>query len=164
MSRKTDSTAYKAIEAKAKELGWPAHYREDLTVHDRKRINGFFDVKDFAWAIHESGTHIFPAGTIHALSYAHSTHKVYGERLCWFKWASGRLVEVKAEDAIAWLEQSVVGKRMYIEAYPPGSFNFAGTFSRMTDSGHVRLITESNRERGCEYRFLIHENERSRRS
>lgn len=49
---------YLAIAEEAARVGWPAHYRRDLTLHDRDILADRDPSLPFAWILCECGTHI----------------------------------------------------------------------------------------------------------
>lgn len=51
-----NQAAYLAMLRKAKEIGWPEHYKKDLTEHDRNRVGAFADGLVFVWLVRSTGT------------------------------------------------------------------------------------------------------------
>lgn len=60
------SPGYVAVAREAIALGWPTHYRRDLTLHDRcelaARVDSAGRSAPFLWVVRESGTHLMHAG------------------------------------------------------------------------------------------------------
>ena len=49
-------TPYEHLLAKAEEIGWPAHHKNDLTGHDKESLDGCPDTMPFMWFVRECGT------------------------------------------------------------------------------------------------------------
>lgn len=52
------SRAYAEMLAVSQAVGWPAHYRADLTTHDRAFVAHADCPAVFAWVLRECGTHV----------------------------------------------------------------------------------------------------------
>lgn len=51
-------TPYEHLLAKAEEIGWPAHYKNDLLVHDKEMLEGCDPAMPFMWFVRETGTYL----------------------------------------------------------------------------------------------------------
>lgn len=58
--------AFDAVVAKAKEIGRPTHYLDDLFVHDR-RILAVNQPKVFGWSVRDTGTHTMIPDNVYSL-------------------------------------------------------------------------------------------------
>ncbi len=54
---------YRAIKAEADRVGWPEHFREDLTRHDRAALSRRDAPREFGWVLRRCGTHLLVRGT-----------------------------------------------------------------------------------------------------
>jgi len=115
--------AYLAISQEAGAVGWPMHYREDLTVHDRGLCEKTDPSMPFAWILRESGTHLMvidadPAdrsgNTVHGLIRNCFGPGSWGDAARFYKWDGHKLREVENHEALArWAEtvhRDAVGK------------------------------------------------------
>lgn len=79
------SPAWVAMMTKAKELGWPERYREDLVLVDRETAHEMRE-SSFWWGIRPSGTHLYDTGPD-----ARMVDRTFSEVL-WFYWDGEALV------------------------------------------------------------------------
>ncbi len=54
---------YRAITDEANRVGWPEHFREDLTRHDRAVLSRKDAPHEFGWVLRRHGTHLLIRGT-----------------------------------------------------------------------------------------------------
>ena len=60
-------TAYRLLKDESNRVGWPTHFVEDLTKHDRNYLSRYKPRK-FAWILRPCGTHMIDTPRIYALS------------------------------------------------------------------------------------------------
>jgi hypothetical protein len=108
--------AYLALSAEASRVGWPAHYKRDLTYWDRNALDGRDPALPFVWVLRECGTYLvaptqqrrnlWTGELIGDLSAAidsgrgmlRALAREGGHRFYW--WDGSRLREVSPDDAI----------------------------------------------------------------
>jgi hypothetical protein len=108
--------AYLALSAEAGRVGWPTHYKRDLTYWDRNALDGRDPALPFVWVLRELGTHLvaptqqrlnpWTGALIGGLSEAiksgcgmlRTLAREGGHRFYW--WNGARLREVSPDDAI----------------------------------------------------------------
>ncbi len=96
-------TPYEHLVAKADEIGWPAHYKNDLLVHDKASLEGMPHDVPFLWFVRETGTWIVtPNG------YGHPKYEgriliptEYSQKHRGYAWTGSQLVELPIEE---WLQ------------------------------------------------------------
>ena len=49
---------YRAIKEESERVGWPTHFRTDLTKHDRNTLSKKDMPREFGWVLREHGTHL----------------------------------------------------------------------------------------------------------
>lgn len=95
-------TPYEHLVAKAEEIGWPAHYKNDLYVHDREMLEGCDPAMPFMWFVRETGTWL---ATSNGQGYKgegcgvirHVTNPM-SQKHRGFLWNNGKLTEIDAAD------------------------------------------------------------------
>jgi len=96
---------YRALTAKADEIGWPLRFRTDLTKHDRAFVTKHEADRPFIWVLRDSGTHLAYPGIIdgvrhRASGYARMVAESFGAAKCkFFIWDGQKLVEYATADA-----------------------------------------------------------------
>jgi len=84
-----------ALLTEANHLGWPVHFRTDITRHDAMALSGMPAREPFAWAIGTWGTHMARVGgqvTMRGVASA------FGEDCCrFYVWDGARLSPVVAD-------------------------------------------------------------------
>lgn len=88
--------------------GWPAHYKDDLLVHDKNILIAYPD-SDFVWGLRESGTHLFPiAASERRSSWACSTLWYYenSSAVHWFHLTGDMCVPITWKQAIDFVYQT----------------------------------------------------------
>jgi len=115
--RKDPTRAYRALTAKAAEIGWPLKFRTDLTKHDRASVATRDADRSFMWVLRDSGTHLAYPGVVdgvghRASHYARMVADSFGAAQCkFFIWDGARLVEFASADAadarMAEIEQEI---------------------------------------------------------
>jgi hypothetical protein len=93
---------YEHLVAKAEEIGWPSHYKNDLLVIDRELLEGRDPTVPFLWFVRETGTYLCTSdgygfrddgkGTLDYIC------KPYTQKHRGFLWNGSQLTEVKPED------------------------------------------------------------------
>ena len=105
--------AYLALSQEAGAVGWPTHFREDLTVHDRHACEEWGPDQPFAWILRDHGTHMVAAldgpidstgqtawGHIRACFADDGRHRFYS-------WDGRRLRELPNAEALAeWVRET----------------------------------------------------------
>ena len=95
---------YRAIKAEASRVGWPEHFREDLTRHDRATLSRKDAPREFGWVLRRCGTHLLaPGGTtwdfLWAIAVVRNEARSDGPyRYYWFD--GERLYQITAEELI----------------------------------------------------------------
>ena len=97
MSWKPDDP-YDVILAKANEIGWPLHYRNDLLVHDRDALAEHDPALPFLWGIRECGTHLIFANRLEGRLSAEQITQAFGRDCRWFLWDGTALVPFEVRD------------------------------------------------------------------
>lgn len=101
--------AYLAISEEAGAVGWPKHFAEDLTVHDRRQLGTMDPSQPFAWILRESGTHIITLvedgrdRAYHAGKFIRDCFGPgsWGDQARYYTWDGSRLREVADHEALA---------------------------------------------------------------
>ena len=91
---------YRAIEAAAEALGWPVHWRTDLTTHDRRTLSRAAAPQTFGWAVRETGTWLYIPGDICSLLWARATVIEDCPERRYFWYDGSRLREVSAGESM----------------------------------------------------------------
>lgn len=94
---------YVSLLLKAREIGWPKSYREDLLEHDFRWLRTADISKGFCWCLRELGTHIGP------LAEMRPVWNVWGNDGLYFSYREGTLREIA--DKSYWGTPRYGGKR-----------------------------------------------------
>lgn len=100
-------TAYQQLKAEAKRIGWPEHYRTDLTTHDRHILRHRKDIPtEFVWGLRKCGTQfIRPTGS-RALDWLDAISETWPQ-IHWYIFEKASLTEVTHEQAREWLTERI---------------------------------------------------------
>lgn len=95
-------TPYEHLLAKAEEIGWPAHYKTDLTTHDKEALEGCPDTMPFMWFVRECGTYLITPNGVGFNKYEghgllKSRTSPYATTHRCFLWSSGKLREIEPD-------------------------------------------------------------------
>lgn len=102
--RPAPSLVYLLLEEKAREIGWPEYYRDDLLVHDRTQLSRPDAPGQFVWVLRRHGTNLHSPLDTGAQEWVEAVRTVYGyEQPHWFIYAGGALREVEADEAVDWV-------------------------------------------------------------
>lgn len=93
---------YEAIAVEAERLGWPMHWRTDLTEHDRGALSQPDAPKEFGWAVRSTGTDLYTAGDEFERLWAESSARLRPEQR-WYWWDGSGLTELPFERFARWL-------------------------------------------------------------
>ena len=84
----TNMRHFEALLATAGQVGWPLHFRADLTEHDRAQLATMPVEMPFIWILRPCGTHIYypgPVGRYHRASdMARIQASTFGRENCRF--------------------------------------------------------------------------------
>ncbi len=113
-----NTDAYRALCAKAAEIGWPAHYQDDLYYHDHERLCGG-DPEDaidegvqFAWLVRPTGTWVITHHLDDILLYVLRYEREH--RAFW--WDGDSLAEIPLSHVQITLWQATQVDRVYSAA------------------------------------------------
>lgn len=94
---------YDLIWQKAKEIGWPTSFRDDLEVHDRHTLQGLQKGDWFVWSVCSTGTWLFTCRSRSAFFIARYTIHTQPESR-WFHYNGKELLEITPQQALDLLE------------------------------------------------------------
>jgi len=136
--------AYRAMKAKAEEVGWPRAFPTDLTKHDRMLLARKDAPAEFVWVLRECGTHLLRLGKPFSLTWA---GPLRDPSYRWFVYRDGLLLEVGRATAIEVLVTSLRGQDVYSKCG-----NVAGTFVDV-DTVRERLYVIFAGHKGRQHRY-----------
>jgi hypothetical protein len=108
------------MKTEAERVGWPKHYKTDLTKHDRVHMSRKNAPEEFVWVLRECGTFLFRFGVGADLDWLVANYNLYGPQpnisgktARWYIWRDDELREVEADEALAMFIESVKGQPVY---------------------------------------------------
>jgi hypothetical protein len=108
MMSKPTNAAYAALRTAAADVGWPTHFQNDLTEHDRCRLHGGDAPTVFGWVLRELGTHLIDPRCDTKLLRGYINHfgGPDGDKHLYFWWDGSRLDSLSREHWCVMLRQA----------------------------------------------------------
>lgn len=147
--------AFDAVVAKAKEIGRPTHYMDDLFIHDRMML-AVHQPKVFGWSVRDTGTHTMVPDNVYSLFLTSYLPRCQETRIPSqeFLWNGKKLVPSDAEriqDALLNWSCEATRKFARLPWHDKNNCNVSGEWQKQID----RELAMNEAKRELERRALV---------